>query len=371
MGVKFDLAGRINDADIAGEIIELGDADLVALGRALLVEPDLPRKASTEDNQEIRKCISCNMCTDRLFKGLDVRCAVNASTGNEQAFKICRSGKRKKALVVGGGPGGMEAARVLALMGHEVTIWEKNARLGGKIALITRILPRKEELSHLIKWYELKLSRLPVNIVYNKQGTAYEIIEVGADFAVLAIGALPRVLDGVQIDDKARVMYADEVLEKGMEHRGKIGIIGGGWVGLEIAEFMLMKGASVTIVEKLPHLGAGMDVLGKKTMIDEIMQYPVEILLGTELEKISENGITVKDKNGSRVLELDYVIIAVGYQPNTEILSELREFEKSGGNLKYVAVGDCLGARKVGDAIFEGAFSAIEFCRGNNHAKNH
>jgi len=185
--------GRINDPLLAEQILEEGKADLIAMGRALIADPDLPLKACEGRFEEIRKCLACNHCRKRVIQmNRTLRCAVNAQAGRERDSRIHPSGRSRKVLVIGGGPAGMEAARVMALRGHRVGLYEKKLRLGGQVNLAA-IPPHKEELRTLLDFLVVQLEKLKVQTHCGAEATAETIAQEKPDAVIVAQGARPLI----------------------------------------------------------------------------------------------------------------------------------------------------------------------------------
>ncbi len=338
------VAGRIDDALVSAEIVERNDADIIVVGRALLADPDFPMKAERAVAEEIRPCIKCNLCFDRLFQGRDICCSVNPELGHEKDYASLSPTSTKTVLVVGGGPAGIEAARTCALNGHEVTLWEKEGTLGGKLLYAARE-PYKHVLLDLITWYEIQLFRLGVKVVLLKEANAPDIEAFGANYVVLATGASPIKLP-VPIAGDAKVYYAEEVLRQDICLDGTVAIVGGGAIGLELAEMLVGKGATVVVIEKLPSIGEGLDVLTKKVLLKRLQSLHGQILTDTQVLQVQNAHVVVSHKGKVEELAANAVVVAIGYEPHHALERQLGCVRG-----KVITVGDCATVGKIANAI--------------------
>ena len=333
--------GGVRDPEFAEQLLQEGYADMIALGRAFIADPDFGVKAMENRSADIRPCLTCGNCFTEICNDRILTCTVNPETGREDDFKGIEEAKvKKKALVVGGGASGLEAARVLALRGHKVTLLEKNASLGGSMAA-AGLPPHKEKITELVQWYEKTLTDLGVEI---RKNCAYEkTMSEGYDVVISAVGAdYLRVIPG---SDGSQVITAVEALQHPENVGEKVVIIGGGATGCETAEYFgarekelyihRMKNFSgdldvtvskkehaankdVTIVEMLPELGTGMDAFSKKILLETLAINGVKSMVNTKVWNIEDGVVRVVDKNKGDVIELpaDTVILAGGLRSN-------------------------------------------------------
>jgi 2,4-dienoyl-CoA reductase-like NADH-dependent reductase (Old Yellow Enzyme family)/thioredoxin reductase len=341
---KVMLGHRINDPLLAEEILQNEMADIILMGRPLLADPELPIKTKEERFSDIRKCIACNCCTGRIGVGLPVTCTVNPMVGKEKEYQITTAQKPKRVFIVGGGVGGMEAARVAALRGHKVTLWEKNAQLGG-MAIIAAIPPHKYEIKNLLDYYIAQLQKLKVDVRLGEEITKEEIQEHHPDVVITATGAEPA-LPNIPGNNMSHVMTAKDVLTERMKVRDKVVIIGGGQTGLETAEFLAEKGKKVTILEMLPEVGIDMELYTKIFMLQRLKKAGVAVRENIRVDEITEKGVIAK-KN---LFEADSVIIAVGLKPANDVYASLK-----GKFQELYAIGDSVRPRRLLDAVHEGA----------------
>ena len=356
ISVPVMVAGRINDPYLAEDILQQGKADFVDLGRALLADPQFPKKAKEGLVEDIRKCIACNECMNpKLREELDIPyliCAINPACGREQEFKLTLIGKAKNILVIGGGPAGMEAARIAALRGHEVTLWEKDEKLGGQLNLAI-VPPHKEELKNLLTFLVTQVQKLGVGIELKKEATLTSIKGANPDAVVVATGSTPKIFD-IPGGDRPNVSSVNMILASKCELGKRVIIVGGGSVGCETAEFLADKGCKVTIVtrrDEIDELAKEVSPFQRWFLIPRLRDKGIEVSVKTKAQKINEGGLVIIDIEGKeRLLEADNIVLALGGAPNNSLFKILEE-EIS----EVYAVGDCIKARRIIHAIHEGA----------------
>ena len=348
VSIPVGAVGKIVEPRMAEEILQQGKADLIALGRALLADPEFPRKTQEGRFEDIRPCIGCLQgCRDHLYQGLPITCLVNPQAGMEAEFKIMPAERRKKIFIVGGGPGGMEAARVAALRGHEITLAEKEAHLGGQFHLAS--LPGgKREIRAYLDYLSGQLKKLGVEIRLNQEVTPEQLKEMKADAVILAAGGIP-LLPAISGIDRENVITAWQALAHPDKVGKKVIIIGGGSVGAETADFLLDHKKHVTVVEMLPDIAADAEKVNRKVLLRSLGEKGVKIGVLTRATAILAEGVEVEFNGNKETLPADTVVLATGTRPNNELETALRalpgEFHK---------VGDCVKPRKAIDAIHEG-----------------
>lgn len=349
VSVPVIVAGRINGPELAEEILRQGKADVIAMARGLVADPDLPIKTREGRAEEIRRCIACNVCIDHLFQDKDIVCTVNPEVGRESEFELKPAPQRKRVMIIGGGPGGMEAARVAGLRGHEVTLYEEHHRLGGRIEAACQA-SIKEEMKGLLEYYEAVLKPLGVNIRLNTKVDIDMVSQMNPDAIVMATGSVPLLPDipGVHL---SHVVQAVDVLLDRVKIEDKAAIIGGGTVGCEVAIFLAERGVDVTLLEMFPYVAHGIPRLVGKMMKDIMIELGVDIMTNRRVVHISEEQVIHEDPEKKRAsLPVAQVVLAMGSKPRNDLARSLKDLV--GEN--YL-IGDCLEPRRALEAISEGA----------------
>ncbi|MGY5238232.1 oxidoreductase [Clostridium tertium] len=346
--------GKMGYPEVAERIVSKGIADFVALGHYLLADPEWVNKMKENRSEDIVPCIGCNECMFSILSGEPVSCGVNPRCGRE-GEKLSEAEVKKSVLVVGGGPGGLEAAIVSAKRGHKVTLWEKGEKLGGN--LIPASVPKfKDDLKRLIRYYEIQMDKLGVNVVTEKNSTYNEILEENPDVVILGTGSTPLVprLPGI---NGSNVHAAIDVLSNNTNLGENVIIAGGGFVGCETAVHLAEQGKKVTIIEmKERILAEPMPFNNLLALSSMVAENGINILTSTKLVEIKDNEVIVEKVDGAtESVACDSVIIALGFRSQENIKAELE------GKVKDIRViGDALAPRKVKHAVNEG----FEVARG-------
>ena len=347
--VPVIAVGKLGYPELAERVLQEGKADFICLGRALLADPEWPNKVKKGRLEDIRPCVGCHEgCLKRVFDVKYLSCAVNPATGMEREFTIKPAEKKKSVLVVGGGASGMEAARVTALGGHKVTLWEKGDALGGN--LIPASVPDfKQDYRRLINFLSTQIKKLGVTIEFAKEATAELILEMKPDVVFIATGSTSIVPEIPGVGKKMVVTAVDLLL--GKQEAGKsVVVVGGGLIGCETALYLAQKGKKLTIVEMLDGVMLDMYSANRMHLLKLLTDADVNILTETKCLEIRDNGITIADKYGKRsTLEADTVVLAVGLKSNEGLLEALKDKIP-----EVYAIGDCVEPRKVINAIWEG-----------------
>ena len=331
-GAAVGAVNRINEPRLAARIIEENRADFVLVGRALRADPCFPNKAEEGRLDDIRMCIACNRCLDEYFSSLlgiehephaGLPCSVNAELGREWENRTAPTDIPKKVLIVGGGPAGMEAARVAALRGHKVTLWEAKDRLGGTL-IPASVAPYKDDIANLTAYLSTQIGKLGVEVELNKEAKPEAILKERADEVILAIGGVP-IIPEIPSVERENVVTAIDVLTGKKEVGEKVAIIGGSMVGCETAEYLASKGRKVTIIEMLPAIARDLGVTNRRALRTRVLAAGVEVLTSTEAKAITESGVTVEDAGQTRTIDADSVVLAVGFKPNTGLWEALKD----------------------------------------------
>jgi 2-enoate reductase len=347
VNIPVITVGKLGNPKLAERVILDGKADFIALGRPLLADPEWPHKVKQGKFEDIRPCIGCENCLGRMREGKYISCAVNPTTGMERQLAIRQAERAKSVLVVGGGPGGMEAARIAALRGHKVTLWEQGDALGGN--LIPASVPEfKQEYRSLVKYLSTQIEKLGVNIELAKEATVERIQAMKFDVVFIATGSTPIIPDVPGIG-KGNVVVAVDLLLGKRDAGQSVIVIGGGLVGCETALYLTQKGKKLTIVETLNDILPDTFRINHTHLQTLLVDANIEILTSTKVLEITDDGIIIADKYGERKIKADTIVLAVGFKPDRS-LSETLD-----GQIPEVdEVGDCIEPRKVINAIWEG-----------------
>ena len=248
----------------------------------------------------------------------------------------------------------MEAARVLALRGHQVSLWEKRQRLGGQLPSAAQP-PHKEELLGFSRWLERQIENLGVDIKLNSEVTPETVAELKPDAVIVAVGSSPCVPQ-FPISREANMVQAQDVLEETVSSGDTVIVAGGGTVGSETAEFLAEKGKQVTIVEMLEDIATDMEAINRSLFLPRLHEKGIKVLTSRIVREVTPKGLVVADKEGNEEeLLADTVVLATGNQPDRELLEKL-----SGKVAEVYSVGDCVMPRKIMDAVYEAAHIALE-----------
>ncbi len=335
----------------AEQYLEEGVCDFVAIGRGQLADPQWGNKARDGRDEEIRKCLGCMYCFNSLGLQRPIECTVNPYVGREYIFDeedLKKDGDGRTVAVVGGGPGGMQAAVLCAKRGYKVTLFEQNGALGGTMLLAAKP-PHKEMISQLIKTMEGELGRAGVKVLLNTKATVENVGAIKPYGIILAIGGSP-IVPSIPGIDAQNVCTAEQVLSGEVSLSGrKIAIIGGGVTGLETAE-VLSQDNTVTVVEMKKDVGDTLYITVKMLLLNALKSAGVTILTGQKLTEIRERNVFLSavSSNESSVLEADEVVLAMGVRPNRGLAEE---FEAAFPHV--TRVGDVSRPAQIADAVRE------------------
>ncbi len=335
--------------DIGERALREGKADFIAIGRALIADPELPLKAASGRMAEIRPCLACNRCVEyAIVNEHKLRCSVNAAVGHEAEFTIRPAARKLKVLIIGGGPAGMEAARIACLRGHTVSLLEKNAQLGGQM-LLAALPPHKEIIRSFTNYLTGQLNHLPVDIELGRTATPTDIGRLSPEVLILATGVVPVVPDIPGIHEGV-VAAAGDVLSGKVSVGERVLVIGGELVGCETAEFLANRGKKVTVLRRGRLLATNEVRSVRERLLARLDSLGVATFTGVTYHEISKGGLRLTTADGnSRTILADSIVLAAGSRPNTELLEAFR------GKAPIIhLIGDCVRPRNIMEAVADG-----------------
>jgi len=351
--VPVSTVGRINDPYVAADILAKGEADLIGLGRTLLCDPDFVKKTMEGRLSDIRRCIACCICFDQVSMAVrgkenaEVKCALNPEMGHEGEALIQPAKQKKHVVVVGAGPAGLEASRVAAVRGHDVTLFEEDDKVGGMVNLAS-IPPHKEELKNIANYYTSQMEGLQVKLRLNETFTKEKLDEIKPDVVVLSTGAKEFVPAIPGIKDE-KVVSALEVLNGLADVGNEAVVIGGGLIGLETAEFLAEQGTKVTVVEMLKHLASDVGPTTRWGMLQRIKE-KMEILAATKVLSIEDGRVVVEDQENIRTdIPADTIVVATGLSSRADLVPVLEE-----SNVEFYIIGSCHQPGQIEAAVADG-----------------
>ena len=377
VNIPVIASNRINDPLVAEEILQHRFADMVNMGRPLIADPELPNKAREGKFGSIRRCIACNQgCLDMVFTMQDVHCTANPAAGREYQLDIKPAGDAKKVLIIGGGPAGLEAARMAAARGHNVSLWEKGRHLGGHLRYCA-MPPGKDDFMTLVEYYEHELARFGVEIVLNREASADEVAAEKADVVILATGA-KGAKPPFPVKEGIEVVSPLQVLDGSVIPGENVVIVGGGSVGCETAvktaemgtisaetlKFLMENDAetperlkemlnqgnrNVTLVEMDKGIGRDIGISTRWVVIKCIRRLGIRVMDQYMVKEINNDGVLVEKDGEETLLPADTVVLAVGAAANNPLQEALE------GKVKELhVIGDAVTPRKLTEAIREG-----------------
>jgi len=353
VNIPVITVGRIRNPVMADQIVRDGKADFVSMGRALIADPYLPKKAEEGRFEEIIPCISCNRCIQTQRKEA-IQCAVNPETGNEDRFKFSKSDRPKKVWVIGGGPAGLKAAEVAALRGHKVTVFERGNQLGGRMRLAA-IPPKKAVLNDFLDYLERRVRGLGVTLELGREFTVGMVGTGKPDAVIVASGARPLVPDWKGINE-SNALSVDAVLTGEGNVGNRVLVVGGGGIGAETADYLSEMGKEVTLIEMLEEIASDLVTHLKYYLSQRLSEKGVTILLSTKVKEIGKDYALVEDASGTRKIEgFDAIVLAVGSKSDDCIAKELADKVP----VLYV-IGDAFKPREALEAVHEGEEIALK-----------
>lgn len=353
VNIPVSVAGRINDPAFADDILTEGRADFISFARALHADPDFPRKAQEGRMEDICMCIGCMQgCIDILGTGAPIFCAINSNVGREGPYALKKAQQRKKVMVIGGGPGGMEAARIAALRGHEVALYEKEPELGGQVRWAAKPLYRGE-YEQVIRYLSNQIKKAGVAIHLDRAVDKELVYAQQPDVVVVATGATPfhTFIPGRELPHVHTYL---DILNGSVKPGKKVAVVGGQKIGCEVAELIADKGSSVVLTDPTDEFCQDTGQKIRWLLMERLENEPnIEMRIQTTVEKIEETSIILqKEGRTERIDGIDMVVLCMGKVATNELADMLKADAKIP---EIYLVGDCIRPRKITEAVAEGA----------------
>lgn len=347
--IPIIAVGKIRFPELAEETLISGKADFIALGRSFLADPDWPKKLLEGRKEETNFCIACNQgCISRLMEQKDVWCTINPETAREELFGHLETPEKKKVLIAGGGPGGMQAAITAAEMGHQVILCEKQNQLGGQL-IAAAAAPYRPGWSELRQYLVGELHRLKIEVRLESEVDADLVKKETTDMVVIAIGASPLrpSIEGIA---NQNVVTARDILEGRTSVSGKVVVAGGGCAGAQTAEFLAAKGLPVTIIEMTDNIAIDAPQEEQYLLVNRLEESGVDFRTRTKIIEIQEKTLLIENDSGQEEITAETVVLCLGSEPNNGLAEAIQETVP-----RLAVIGDAVEARKVTEAMMEGA----------------
>jgi NADPH-dependent 2,4-dienoyl-CoA reductase/sulfur reductase-like enzyme len=356
VSVPVISVGRIVHPWVAESVLAAGQADMVAMGRALLADPEFPNKAASGDWDNIAPCVGDLYCLTRLYNDKRISCLVNPTVGQEQDMILTRAENLKKILVIGGGPAGLEASRIAALRGHHVTLIEKDSQLGGQL-VIASFPPMKQEFTCLIQFLVSQVYKAGVAVELNKEVTSELIDELHPDAVIISTGGMPMIPGHIPGIEGENVMTSWDVLAGKVLPKRRVLVIGGGSAGCEIADFITHpvndlspNGNQVTIMEMLDNVCLDDLSPRRSQLIQRLLAKGVRIMTGTRVTEVLTDGVRYQTDKMEKIFRgIDTIVLAMGTRAENLLVQELKN-----GSTPFFIIGDAKEPRGAWEAIAEG-----------------
>jgi 2,4-dienoyl-CoA reductase-like NADH-dependent reductase (Old Yellow Enzyme family)/thioredoxin reductase len=356
LNIPIIVGGGYRNPDRADKIVADGVADFLGMARSFLADPDWPQKAREGRVEDIRRCVSCGECLYQRGGKFTWPhgCSVNAVFAREREWtKLEPASQKKKVMVIGGGPAGMEAARIASLRGHEVTLYDRGKELGGQL-LLAAAPPGKRRLLWIREYLATQLEKQGVKVNLGVDVTPEMIDRERPDAVVLATGATPKEPDFIDTSDQ-RVVSSWDILGGQIEPVAqKVVVIGGNMLGCEVAEFMADQGNLVSVIKMRPgaEMAEDCEPTNRRGLLDSLQECRVSLLSGFKVEGLTGDGVKVvqRDSGEERTLEAETIVLALGGTPERSLLDDLKKEE-----IEFHPIGDCRQPNNIRQAIYEGA----------------
>ncbi len=315
VSVPVIAVGRLNDPEGARRLVREGHADLIAIGRGLIADPDWAGKVAAGHSDDVRPCIACNACVDLVGPGGEIRCAVNPAVGRDHEWSLRPADPARRVAVVGSGPSGLAAARIARERGHAVTLYERDARVGGKI-VAAGSAPSKREVLRFRDYEERTMARLGVDVRLSTAVTAADLAASDADAIVVAVGAdalTPPIpgLDAPHVRDAQEYLRGEHPVPAG----ARVAVIGGSATGCETAELLVSQGAVVTVIEMAPRVGAGIEAITRRHIVRELKRHGATMLTGAKVVEVRADAVVYESGGERHEVAAEWVALAIGWRP--------------------------------------------------------
>ncbi len=379
VSIPIFSSNRINTPELAEQILMTGKADAICIGRGLIADPYLPMKAKKGELRDIMNCIGCNQgCFDNVFRMMPVTCLRNARAGNEARTELKPLKEKKKIMIIGSGPGGLEAARVASIRGHDVHIFEKADRIGGLLNIIW-VPPGRNEFKRMIDNYSYWIQKYGIKVYFQQNVSLEKVKEFNPDVVFIATGSKP-IIPAIKGINNKNVYWANDVFSGDAPIGKNNVIIGGGATGIELAIFLSKYGSltkeafefltfykalesevalkmlhegrnQVTVLEMLPKLGTALGKTTKWVLLDKCDALGVKLIAGADIQEIGEDYVVYKDAADKEqvINRVDYVYHATGVEPKDSLYKEIKAL-----NIPIEKIGDVRKPETVMEAVSRG-----------------
>ncbi len=348
VSIPVSTSGRIIDPEMAEGLLQAGKVDMIGIGRPLLADPDWAIKIAAGKAKDIRRCISCNECVDAIMNGSFIACVVNAENGYEEVRMISPAKVKKTIVVIGGGPAGLEAARVAAKKGHRVTLFENAIKLGGQLN-IANVPPRKSEIDRAVEDLAHAIHCEGVTVRMGEMATIQSVLALAPDAVIVAVGAsnfIPAIqgIDGVNVRDAWKVLAGEQTVS------GRVVVVGGGMVGCETAEYLAEQGCQVSVVEMSDKIASEVGMTVLPTMLEFFKDHGIAQFTGHKVINIRADEVICENQDGQTVkIPCDYVVMASG---SRSVKFDTAPLTDKG--ISVVEIGDCRQVANISHAIKTG-----------------